>query len=193
VAVPLKVPLIVGVVIVGDVPSTTLEPLPVTVAPISWLLAFEASTGSEAVIDPPLTFTTVTALEPLVVASPLSSAAVIADALPRTKPVSVVLVPVPPLATGSAPVTIEDPPARLSAANAGVADEPCERYGTPLVELGATPVIALELENTAAWYAAGEPLVVTVPVVAVVQVIVLPPWLVRTWPALPAVAGRMKL
>jgi hypothetical protein len=46
----------------------------------------------------PLRPTTVTAFEPLVVASTLNSAAVIADALPRTSPVSVLPVPVPPLA-----------------------------------------------------------------------------------------------
>ncbi len=40
----------------------------------------------------------VTAFEPLVVASPESSAAVKAEALPRTRPVSVLAVPVPPCA-----------------------------------------------------------------------------------------------
>lgn len=53
----------------------------------------------------PLTLTTATTLLPLVVASPLNSAAVMAEALPRTNPVSVLAVPVPPLATGSVPVT----------------------------------------------------------------------------------------
>jgi hypothetical protein len=53
----------------------------------------------------------VTTFDPLVVASPLSSAAVIADADPRTRPVSVLAVPVPPLATVSvalSPVAVPD-------------------------------------------------------------------------------------
>jgi len=49
--------------------------------------------------------TTLTAFDPLVVASPESSAAVIALALPRMIPVSVLAVPVPPFATGNTPVT----------------------------------------------------------------------------------------
>ena len=44
-------------------------------------------------------------LDPLVVTSPLSSAAVMADAEPRISPVSVLAVPVPPLATATVPVT----------------------------------------------------------------------------------------
>src|SRR2546429_6825188 len=53
----------------------------------------------------PLSFVQVMALLPLVVQSPLISAAVIAVPLPRTNPVKVLAVPVPPLATGNAPVT----------------------------------------------------------------------------------------
>jgi hypothetical protein len=48
-----------------------------------------------------LTVANVTTLEPDVETSPLNSAAVKADALPRTKPVSVLPVPVPPFATGT--------------------------------------------------------------------------------------------
>jgi hypothetical protein len=53
--------------------------------------------------DPTFEFTVakVSTLEPEVVASPLISDAVNAVALPRTSPVSVLPVPVPPLATGT--------------------------------------------------------------------------------------------
>ena len=46
--------------------------------------------------DTPFRLVTVTAFDPLVVASPESSAAVIADPDPRTSPVNVDPVPVPP-------------------------------------------------------------------------------------------------
>jgi hypothetical protein len=58
---------------------------------------------AEVGMVPPLVATTVTALEPEVVASPLSSAAVIAEELPRTSPVRVEPVPVPPRATARVP------------------------------------------------------------------------------------------
>ena len=54
----------------------------------------------------PLTFTTLTAFDPLVVASPESSAAVIAEELPRTRPVNVLPVPVPPWAMVTAALSV---------------------------------------------------------------------------------------
>lgn len=64
----------------------------------------------------PLVFVQVIALLPLVVQSPLISAAVKAGELPRTSPVSVLPVPVPPFATGRTPDTPPFPDAAKLAA-----------------------------------------------------------------------------
>ncbi len=76
----------------ATVPLEILDPLVVSVV-------------AEVAKDTPLVLVHVMAFEPLVVQSPLISAAVMAEALPRMSPVSVDAVPVPPLATGNVPVT----------------------------------------------------------------------------------------
>ena len=53
-----------GVTKVGLVPKTTVLPVPVVVAAISWLDVFEPSTIAEAGTAPPLTFTTEVTKEP---------------------------------------------------------------------------------------------------------------------------------
>ncbi len=81
----------------------------------------------------------VVALLPLVVTSPLNSAAVIAVALPRIKPTRVEVVPVPPFATGNVPLT--------SAARATAAKD-----GAPAALPCKTVVVVPRLPNTeVAW------------------------------------------
>ncbi len=94
-----------------------VSPLIVAVAAVEQLLApcvpdeiatvVSATKGAVAypVKAVPFVFVQLIAFEPLVVQSPLISVALIAEELPRTRPVSVLPVPVPPLATGKVPPT----------------------------------------------------------------------------------------
>lgn len=110
--VPVAAP-ITGVVKVGDIvpagppvpeefpPSSVMTPVPAVTA-VGWALPFEAINAADVGNAVPLIFATVTAFEPEVVASPLNSAAVIAEEFPRIRPVSVLVVPMPPWLMGNA-------------------------------------------------------------------------------------------
>ena len=75
----------------------------VYVATLEAVIIAVVSTDGEALCATPFTFTTVTTLDPLVVASPESSEAV-RGLPPRTIPLNVLPVPVPPLEIASVPV-----------------------------------------------------------------------------------------
>ena len=104
--------------VVGAAPldAAVTRPFPFTV-----MLAY--------VKDPTLEFTvaSVSALEPEVVASPLISAALKAEESPRTRPVNVLPVPVPPLATGTTENVVVGgfpaPPPKTNCPEASAAEE----------------------------------------------------------------------
>jgi hypothetical protein len=96
----------------------------------------------------PFIFTFVTTFDPEVVASPLNSAAVMAEELPRIKPVSVLPVPVPPFGTGKIPVTavVSGNPVRLVATpEAGVPSAGAVNVG----EVSVRPAILVVVDPEA--------------------------------------------
>jgi hypothetical protein len=113
-----------------------------------------------AILDALTAFATmVTAFEPLVVTSPLSSAAVMAEAEPRTNPVSVLPVPVPPLGTGITEKLVAGadpaPPPRTNCPAPSAAEDTQvvapEKYGIPPLvpaTLKAGVVVGLETETS---------------------------------------------